>query len=114
MNANELTEKILERWNWGNPDISFTTLTMNIRARWVDGTDEDPPELTIIGLADHATDLRNLAYETITSWVSEATNNDACVVEVREQSAHFDDGNLDAAPMGTYVLVTARVHDWLT
>jgi hypothetical protein len=56
----------------------------------------------------HNDELRELAYELVTTLLSETTNNDACEVVVREKSAHHE--NL---PFGA-IVIDATVEDELT
>jgi hypothetical protein len=107
-------------WSWDNPTVDLTYGMMDVNARWVDGTDEDP--LTLILVVPDAirrpdvNEEMELALETASLWFSEATNDDACDVEIRVIAAHLD-RNPETRHLVTNegdVVIIARIHDWLT
>ena len=116
-----LVEAILGKWDWDNPHVDFRYEDLLVSASWVDGTDEEPPTLWLHGPADQEESLMKTAFDSVGQWFSEATNNDACDVEVRVIAAHFEDNRTvpdkwkklpDAFEGG--VIVVARVLDYLT
>lgn len=115
----DLVEAILNRWDWDRPAQHFDHNGLNVHVRWVDGTDEDPPTLEIIGRTENADFIRDLAYDAVGQWFSEASNNDACEIELLEVTAHFHlnpltKGLLTDDEVGRDIYVRARVLDYLT
>jgi hypothetical protein len=74
------------------------------------GWENELPNITLIA-KDAATldrsDLRDVAYDAVTSWLSESTNNDACDVEIRETASFDDDENF-------VLTVRAKVLDYMS
>lgn len=110
MEPRELVEEILARWDWDNPHAVFEVGGLHVEAHWVDGTDEDPPELILKGPVGG---LSILTYDAAIMWFSEASNDDACKVEITEQTAHFADED-EALRFGYDAVVTVRILDYLT
>jgi hypothetical protein len=115
--ALKLVEAIMGEWDWDEPHVILEVEGLTVHASWVDGTDEDPLTLTLdvhngLEMADSSA-YRNLAYDTVSMWYSEATNDDACDIEVREVSAHLDTNPLTAHISVTdqAIVIIARVHD---
>lgn len=66
---------------------------------------------------NHENLLRDLAYEVVTTLLSETTNNDACDVVVRERSGHLKDhGDLVQAGLSVnpWLIVDAEIMDEYT
>jgi hypothetical protein len=110
MEPTDLVQEIMARWDWDNPHVTFRVGHLHVMAHWVDGTDEDPPELTLVGPADG---LMVLAYDAAVMWHSEASDHDACKVEVVEQTAHFPPSYAYAL-VGADAVVTVKILDYLT
>ena len=78
--------------------------------------DEAVRKVKLIARSDRE-GLRELAYDLVTTCLSETTNNDACDVSIRERSAHFsfhDDLNSYAVSDLTSVVIDAEVLDELS
>lgn len=71
-------------------------------------------ELRLVAPIDIDYNLRQLAYDLITTLLSETTNNDACDVTIRERSAHL--GYHDDIPqdLDDVVVIDAKIEDELS